>query len=251
MIRKMNPTINYSEIEEKITKWLRQQLKKSGCTGYVIGISGGIDSSVTSVLCRRVTDATLGLILPCGYSSTEDIDDAKALARQFDIEFRVYDLTPIYELFLTSLGLQANTPITIPIANIKARLRMVALYYESNRLNRLVAGTGNRTELTLGFFTKYGDGGVDVLPLGGLLKREIRGLAEYIGIPEKIISKTPSPGLWPGHTDEGELGASYGQLDALISGETPQGLTKEEITKFQKRISANQHKRQPPPVGPR
>ncbi len=251
MIRKMNPTINYPEIEEKITKWLKQQLKKSGCTGYVIGISGGIDSSVTSVLCRRATDATLGLILPCGYSSAEDIDDARALAKHFDIEFRIYDLTPVYEIFLTRLDLQTDTPITIPLANIKARLRMVALYYESNRLNRLVAGTSNRTELTLGFFTKYGDGGVDLLPLGGFLKHEIRGLADYLGIPEKIISKTPSPGLWPGQTDEGELGASYDQLDALISGETPQGLTEEEIQKFQKRIADNKHKRQLPPVGPR
>ncbi|MFX1300543.1 MAG: NAD+ synthase [Promethearchaeota archaeon] len=247
----MNPTINYPEIEEKITKWLRQQLEKSECTGFVIGISGGIDSSVASVLCRRVTDATLGLILPCGYSSAEDIDDAKALASHFGIEFRVYDLTPVYEIFLSSLGLQANTPISIPLANIKARLRMVALYYESNRLNRLVVGTGNRTELTLGFFTKFGDGGVDLVPLGGLLKREIRGLAEYLGIPEKIISKTPSPGLWPGQTDEGELGASYDQLDALISGETPQDLTNAEIKKFKKRIADNQHKRQLPPVGPR
>lgn len=247
----MNPKINYPKIKEKITKWLKQQLEKSGCTGYVIGISGGIDSSVASVLCRRVTDATLGLILPCGFSSQEDIDDAKALAENFDIEYRIYDLTPVYEIFLTSLGLQANTPITIPLANIKARLRMVALYYESNRLNRLVAGTGNRTELALGFFTKYGDGGVDLLPLGSLLKREIRGLADYLGIPEKIISKTPSPGLWPGQTDEGELGASYDQLDALISGETPPGLTKEEIKKFQTRIADNKHKRQLPPVGPR
>ena len=247
----MNPKINYPKIKEKITKWLKQQLEKSKCTGYVIGISGGIDSSVASVLCRRVTDATLGLILPCGFSSQEDIDDAKALAENFDIEYRIYDLTPVYEIFLTSLGLQANTPITIPLANIKARLRMVALYYESNRLNRLVAGTGNRTELALGFFTKYGDGGVDLLPLGSLLKREIRGLADYLGIPEKIISKTPSPGLWPGQTDEGELGASYDQLDALISGETPPGLTKEEIKKFQTRIADNKHKRQLPPVGPR
>lgn len=247
----MNPKINYSEIKEKITKWLKQQLEKSGCTGYVIGISGGIDSSVASVLCRRVTDATLGLILPCGFSSQEDIDDAKALAENFDIEYRIYDLTPVYDIFLTSLGLQANTPITIPLANIKARLRMVALYYESNRLNRLVAGTGNRTELALGFFTKYGDGGVDLLPLGSLLKREIRGLADSLGIPEKIISKTPSPGLWPGQTDEGELGASYDQLDALISGETPPGLTKKEIKKFQTRIADNKHKRQLPPVGPR
>ncbi len=242
---------DYAKIAKKISRWLEEYLTESGCTGFVVGLSGGIDSSVTAILCRQVTEATLGLILPCGYSSPDDIKDAQDLAKQFGIEFRTYDLTPVYESLLPSLGLQADSPVTIPLANIKARLRMVALYYESNQLNRLVVGTGNRTELALGFFTKYGDGGVDLLPLGSLLKREIRGLANYLGIPEKIISKTPSPGLWPGQTDEGELGASYDQLDSLISGETPRGLTKEEIQKFQKRIADNKHKRQLTPVGPR
>ncbi|MHA2315545.1 MAG: NAD+ synthase [Candidatus Hermodarchaeia archaeon] len=247
----MNSPHDYSEITKKITQWLDQYLKESGCTGYIVGLSGGIDSSVTAILCRQVTDATLGLILPCGYSSPDDIKDAQELAKQFGIEFRTYNLTPVYESLLPSLGLQADSPITIPLANIKARLRMITLYYESNRMNRLVIGTSNRTELALGFFTKYGDGGVDLLPLGGLLKREIRGLAAYLGIPEKIISKTPSPGLWPGQTDEGELGASYDQLDDLVSGKIPQGLTKEEIKRFQKRIADNEHKRQLPPIGPR
>ncbi|MFX1492282.1 MAG: NAD(+) synthase, partial [Promethearchaeota archaeon] len=111
-------------------------------------------------------------------------------------------------------------------------------------------GTGNRTELMLGFFTKYGDAGVDILPLGNLLKREVRGLATHLGIPKNIIAKTPSPGLWPGQTDEGELGASYEQLDDLIAGNQPKGLTPKEIKQFNKRIAVNAHKRNSPPICP-
>lgn len=246
----MNSTPDYRAIKEKITTWLREYLDQSGCTGFVIALSGGIDSSVTAVLCRQVTKATLGLILPCGHTPSDATLDAQALAQQYNIEYRQYDLTPAYAAILQILELPADTPVTIPLANIKARLRMVSLYYESNRLNRLVVGTGNRTELELGFFTKYGDGGVDLLPIGGLVKRQIRGLAIYLGIPEGIIKKVPSPGLWPGQTDEGELGASYDQLDDLISGKTPQGLSKEEIRKFKKRMATNAHKRKLPPACP-
>ncbi len=125
---------------------------------------------------------------------------------------------------------------------------MVALYYVANQHNLLVVGTGNRTELMLGFFTKYGDGGVDLLPLGALLKREVQNFGRHLGIPEHICVKTPSPGLWPGQTDEGELGASYDQLDDLVSGKIPKGLTKEQIEHFQQRIAANNHKRNFPPI---
>ncbi|MFW9831598.1 MAG: NAD(+) synthase [Candidatus Thorarchaeota archaeon] len=246
----MNQILNYREVEEKIINWLRDYLNNSKCTGFVIGLSGGIDSSVSAILCRQVTKETVGLLLPCGHTPSDAIPDAKALAQQYDIEYRIYDLTPAYESILQSLKLQIESPITIPLANIKARLRMVALYYESNRLNRLVVGTGNRTELKLGFFTKYGDAGVDLLPIGGLLKREVRGLATHLGLSKHLISKVPSPGLWPGQTDEGELGATYDQLDDLVSGIIPQGLSKPEINKLKKRIATNAHKRKLAPICP-
>jgi NAD+ synthase len=245
-----NSSSDYQKIAAQITSWLQDYLTQSGCSGFVVAISGGIDSSVTAVLCRRVTKATLGLILPCGDTPPDAAQDAQLLANQFDIEYRTYDLTPAYESLLQSLGLTPETPMTIPLANIKARLRMVTLYYEANQFNRLVVGTGNRTELMLGFFTKYGDGGADLLPLGALLKREVRGLAKHLRIPEQICTKTPSPGLWPGQTDEGELGASYDQLDALISGDTPKGLTSAQIKHFRQRIDANEHKRKLPPICP-
>ncbi|MFX1581160.1 MAG: NAD+ synthase [Promethearchaeota archaeon] len=239
---------DYQKIETTITHWLKEYLEKSGCTGFVIAISGGIDSSVAAVLCRKVTDATLGLILPCSHTPEDAAQDAQALAEQFDIEHRTYDLTPIYDSLLIALGLTPETTVTIPLANIKARLRMITLYYVANHRNRLVVGTGNRTELILGFFTKYGDGGTDLLPLGDLLKHEVQGLGAHLGIPEHICTKTPSPGLWPGQTDEGELGASYTQLDDLVSGKIPQGLTKAQIEHFQQRIANNAHKRALPPV---
>jgi len=238
------------EIEKKIIEWLHQYLTNSGCKGFIVAVSGGIDSCVTAVLCRRVTEATLALILPCGPMSTEDVEDAINVIKTFKIEHRTYDLTPAFEAMLSTLTADRNAPVTIPLANIKARLRMVTLYYEANRLDRLVVGTGNRTELALGFFTKYGDGGVDLLPLGNLLKREVQELGVHLGLPHTIITKTPSPGLWPGQTDEGELGASYDQLDDLVSGHTTHGLTKTEIKRLQSRISRNLHKRKLPPICP-
>jgi NAD+ synthase len=244
----MNSTPDYQEIEETIIAWLQNYLEESGSTGFVVAISGGLDSSVTAVLCRQVTEATQGLILPCGHTPQDAARDAQILAEQFAIDYHTYDLTPSFESVVLALGLSPETPITIPLANIKARLRMVALYYEANQQNRLVVGTGNRTELALGFFTKYGDGGVDLLPLGALLKREVLDLGRHLCLPEKILTKTPSPGLWPGQTDEGELGASYEQLDDLVAGKTPKGLTQEQITHFQQRITANEHKSKLPPI---
>lgn len=246
----MSTLADYAAIEKKITNWLGEYLQKSGCTGFVVGLSGGVDSSVTAVLCRKVTDATLGLIMPCGHTPSDATPDAEKVATKFNIEYQTYDLTSAYNSFLSILQLPPNTPVNIPLANIKARLRMITLYYEANRLHRLIAGTGNRTELMLGFFTKYGDAGVDILPLGNLLKREVRGLATHLGIPKNIIAKTPSPGLWPGQTDEGELGASYEQLDDLIAGNQPKGLTPKEIKQFNKRIAVNAHKRNSPPICP-
>jgi NAD+ synthase len=241
---------DYTEIEKKITHWLQEYLSKSGCAGFVVALSGGIDSSVTAVLCRQVTESTLALILPCGPMLTEDITDATNLAKTFNIEYRTYDLTPAYDAVVSALHLDQDPVNKIPLANIKARLRMVTLYYEANELNRLVVGTGNRAELALGFFTKYGDGGVDLLPLGNLLKREVRELGAHLGISQSIITKTPSPGLWPGQTDEGELGASYDQLDDLVLGRTSHGLTKAEVERLQQRITKNLHKRKLPPICP-
>ena len=130
-------------------------------------------------------------------------------------------------------------------ANLKARLRMVILYYFANQLGYAVVGSGNRAELSIGYFTKYGDGGVDILPLGGLVKGEVKELARFLGIPQEIIDKPPSAGLWPGQTDEAEMGLSYQELDHyLLTGEAGRGIK----DKIEAMIAASIHKRRPPPV---
>jgi NAD+ synthase len=241
---------DYASISQKIESWLQDYLKKSGSSGFIIGMSGGVDSSVVAVLCKRVTDATLGLILPCGYFSPEDISDAQDVAKKFKIKTITHDLTPAYNALLDVYGVRQTDNVDIPLANLKARLRMLTLYYESNKRKRIVVGTGNRTELAFGYFTKYGDAGVDILPLGNLLKYEVRKLAQHLKIPKRIITKSPSAGLWPGQTDEEELGATYDQLDEVVVGETPQGLSSEHISKLRQKIADSEHKRKLPPICP-
>jgi NAD+ synthase len=135
----------------------------------------------------------------------------------------------------------------LPIANLKPRLRMLTLYYFANKLNYLVVGTGNKSELTMGYFTKYGDGGVDILPLGDLLKTEINKLAAELGVPREIIDKPPSAGLWAGQTDEGEMGITYAELDKILSGE-PKGILQEKIDLVKSREALSRHKRALPDI---
>jgi NAD+ synthase len=246
----MTGSRDYAEVAEVIERWLRDYLKRSGCKGFVLGLSGGLDSSVVGALCRRVSAATIGLLLPCGHRPADAVADALLVAKQFRIDTVTYDLTPVYAALLQAFNLSASAPVTLPLANLKARLRMITLYYEANKRQALVVGTGDRTELVLGFFTKYGDGGVDLLPIGSLLKGEVRELAGHLGIPKHIIAKPPSPELWPGQTAEGELGASYDQLDALVAGATPKGLSSAQIGQLRKRIAINEHKLKLPPVCP-
>jgi NAD+ synthase len=246
----MTGSRDYAKVSKAIEHWLHDYLKRSGSKGFVLGLSGGLDSSVVAALCRRVSPATLGLLLPCGHAPAHAAADALLVAKQFSIDTITYDLTPVYSTLLQTLNLPVNTPVTVPLANLKTRLRMIALYYEANRRQALVVGTGDRTELGLGFFTKYGDGGVDVLPIGSLLKGEVRDLARHLGVPTRILTKPPSPELWPGQTAEGELGATYEQLDALVAGAIPKGLSTAQIARLRKRIAVNEHKRKLPPVCP-
>jgi NAD+ synthase len=211
-----------SELASRISEWIKERVVEAGAQGVVLGLSGGLDSSVTAVLCKRVfPDTTLGLIIPC-FSSEEDIKHAKMVASKFRIETRVLDISDIFTSFLSLVeGEQYDEAvkgaISLAVANLKPRLRMICLYYFANTLNYLVAGTGNKSELSIGYFTKYGDGAVDILPLGDLLKTEERKLAAELGIPEEIIEKVPTAGLWAGQTDEGEIGMSYEVLDRIIS----------------------------------
>jgi NAD+ synthase len=210
-----------------LVEWLRKRGEEARTDGVVFGLSGGIDSAVVGALCKRAfPERCQGLIMPC-HSDPRDKEDALAVARDFEIPVQTVDLGPAYDLHFATLrqslgaAAEAGTGVeerqaSLAAANLKPRLRMTTLYFFANSLNRLVVGTGNRSELTVGYFTKYGDGGVDLLPLGGLVKTQVRELADYLGVPRRIIDKPPSAGLWEGQTDEGELGTSYRELDRYI-----------------------------------
>jgi NAD+ synthase len=228
-------------LTSRIILWIRRQVDEAGARGTVTGISGGVDSAVVAALCyRALGDQALGLILPC-HSSPQDVEDAHLVAKEIGINFRLVDLSSVYDRFLEILPEGPH----MARANIKPRLRMVALYYFSNAKGLLVAGTSNASELAVGYFTKYGDGAADILPIGGLMKEQVRELARHLGIPHHIIQKPPSAGLWDGQTDEDEMGITYAQLDAYLRGETLEPSTSERIKRM---ITSSQHKRRLPLV---
>ena len=209
------------DLASRISEWIRERVKKAGAKGVVFGMSGGLDSSVIAVLCKRAfSDTSLGLILPC-YSSKEDLEHAGMIAKKFGLETKVIDLSFSFKTLFAALEERdyyraAEIELDIAAANLKPRLRMICLYYFANKLNYLVVGTGNKSELSIGYFTKFGDGAADILPLGDLLKLEVRELAAELDIPGEIIAKAPSAGLWEGQTDENEIGIRYDELDKIL-----------------------------------
>jgi NAD+ synthase len=232
---------------DAISRWVRDQVELANAKGIVLGLSGGIDSAVVAALAQRsLGDNVLGLILPC-HSHKNDADDALRIASHLNIEVITVDLTPFFDNLVTILP-PAGDHIA---ANLKPRLRMTVLYYFAGLRNFLVAGTGNKCEIEVGYFTKYGDGGVDLLPLGDLLKSQVRELAYELKLPEEIITKPPSAGLLPGQTDEDELKITYDQLEKALldmtsgSGET----TPEKVrTRVKELITQAEHKKTPVPV---
>lgn len=232
-----------------ISNWIAEQVQKAGAEGAVVGLSGGVDSSLAAVLTKRALgDRVLGLLMPC-HSHPTDVADARLVAEALRIRTELVDLTPIFDLFLTVLP----DGHRVAQANLKARLRMATLYYHANLHDYLVIGTSNRSELAVGYFTKFGDGGADILPLGGLLKGQVRELACELGVPQVIIEKAPSGGLWPGQTDEGEMGIAYWEIDevlrALDSGDAHRPPL-ETVAKVQRMIDRSAHKRMGPPICP-
>lgn len=239
--------MNSEQLAEKLASWIKDKVASAGCKGVVLGLSGGVDSSVVAVLCHRAfPQSTLAVIMPC-YSAKQDIEHARAVTGKFSITTRTVVLDAAFDALLKVLPDEEAAPDVSRLAkaNIKARLRMLTLYYFANQLKYMVVGSSNRDELSVGYFTKYGDGGVDILPLGNLLKGQTKELAQFLGIPQAIINKPPSAGLWEGQTDEGELGLSYDELDRyLATGEAPAELKK----KLKSMIAASEHKRQLPPA---
>jgi len=253
---------NYKKIENDLIAWIRKKVNDAGCEGAVIGLSGGIDSSVTSLLCQKAfPENTLGIIMPC-LSNPEDKVDAIKHAEKFGINYKEIDLGDLYQKFLQIINSSdpeinleevinnknlaaAEDNVKLALANMKPRLRMTLLYYYANLNNYLVVGTDNRSELKLGYFTKYGDGGIDIAPLGNLVKLEVRGLAREMKIDQKIITKKPSAGLWNGQNDQDEIGLSYREIDYyIVDGKSDA----ETAAKIEKIAASNQHKLELPAI---
>jgi len=244
--------INESKVSEYIVKFLKNKIYKTKLDGFVLGLSGGIDSSTVAYLCAQSLpkDKVLGLIMPSTTTSSMDLDHAKLVAENLGIEYEIIFIDELIEPFSNLCSHRSNKTAE---ANLKARIRMMILYYHANILNRLVVGTGNRTELLLGYFTKYGDGGVDILPIGDLYKTHVRQIASYIGVPQDIIEKSPTAGLWIGQTDEEELGMEYDLLDQLLYLLIDQGndeknvaeslsIPLSEVIRIKKMVYKNKHK---------
>ena len=248
-------------LAERLAAWMRERVTEAGAQGLVVGLSGGIDSAIVARLSQLAAPgAALGVLMPC-HSDASDERDAAAVAKHFSLPTVRVDLANTYDSLTASVKAAVQTlPPTmhkdhphddprsrVPLANMKPRLRMATLYFFANTLNYLVAGTGNRSELSIGYFTKYGDGGVDILPLANLVKSDVRALARELNVPQHIIDRTPTAGLWLGQTDESEMGFSYDELERyLIEG--PQGLAPALAMKIERLVRASDHKRHLPPV---
>jgi len=235
-------------LAQHLSDWIGTTIAESGGVGAVLGLSGGIDSAVAAALCKRAFPShTLGVIMPCE-SDAADAQDGQLTAQHFGLAQATVDLTETYRSLRAQLHEYfADVPgDRLTDANIKPRLRMTALYAFANHLGYRVVGTGNRSELAIGYFTKWGDGGVDLLPLGSLTKTLVRELGRYLGVPPRIIDKPPSAGLWSGQTDEGEMGVTYEQLDAYLEGRGGEaaGETADRLG------AASRHKRELPPIAP-
>jgi len=246
--------------KNRIIDFIRNETLKAGVNGAVVGISGGIDSALAATLTVEALgrDNVLGIHMPeSGLTPSEDSKDAKALADWLGIEFKTIDISGIISVFMYAVP-EKEFADRLTMGNLKARIRMSLLYFHANQMNRMVIGTGNKTELFLGYFTKYGDGGVDIEPIGELYKTEVWELSRMLGVPETLITKKPSAGLWAGQTDEAELGISYLKVDEVLKKleqkEDPEtiiktlGISVEQMNSVMSRIKKSEHKRNAPPA---
>ncbi len=229
----------------EIVEWLRKKVEDSHTKGLVVGLSGGIDSAVVGFLIKKAfPENSLGVILPCKSSGKDRVDAIKT-AEKAGLKYTEIDLTDVHELLyqksMKAIGRDVNNRMTD--ANLRARLRMSTIYSIANELNYLVVGTDNKAELYTGYFTKYGDGGVDILPISDLTKREVYDLARELGVPSEVIKRDPSAGLWEGQTDEKEMGITYNAIDDFLDGKEIDEADKKRLLQMHQRT---EHKRRSP-----
>lgn len=244
-------------VSKKIERFISSYLAKSGAKGLVVGLSGGLDSATALQLCASAVGAknTFGLILPSKFTPESDIADARRHADSLLVEYQLVNIGPLLESYMQSLP-AASGKIT---GNLTARVRMGILHYYAAMKGYLVVGTSDRSEWLTGYFTKYGDGGSDLMPLAGLYKTQVRELAKYLKVPAEIIEKKSSPRLWQGQLAEEELGMDYETLDAVLqllvdrkikpaAAAKRLGVPLQQVQKIQSMIEKSAHKRNTPPI---
>jgi NAD+ synthase len=251
----VKPTIDAEAEVRKRVNFLKEYVEKAKAKGLLIAISGGIDSAVTAGLCKRATDEltqehgeeymTLGVFQP--YGAQSDIEHSYAVAKAFELKYTaetniqtpVDDIAAEVDKSFAAMNI-SRTMTPQGKGNVKARTRMVVQYAMANELNLLVVGTDHASEAITGFYTKWGDGAVDITPLSSLNKRQVRQLASYLGVPQEILDKAPTAGLWEGQTDEKELGISYEDNSDYLEGKEVDPAVRERLESYYKKTA---HKR--------
>lgn len=250
--------LDLKSVKARIKRFIKDYVEKSNTTGVVLGISGGVDSCTTAAMAALSIggDKVLGLVLPEKetYNPT-DINHAKLVANKFNFQIEVIDITPTLMTFYKQIPIY-DPKDHVCKGNLKARTRMLYIYYYANKLKRIVCGSSDKSETMIGYFTKWGDAAADISPLMDLYKTQVRQLAKYIGVPQEIVQKPSTPALWPGHLAEEELGIKYETLDLILYG-LEHFMLVEDIAKqldlptqivndIKKRWLNNEHKRRMP-----
>jgi NAD+ synthase len=245
-------------VETRIKRFIKDYIKKCGATGVVLGVSGGIDSCTTAALAALSLGGrkVLGIALPEEETyNAIDVQHAKLVAKKFGFKLETIDVSPTLKVCFQSLPIY-DAADKLSKGNVKARIRMVYLYYYANKLKKIVCGSSDKSETMIGYFTKWGDAAADISPLMDIYKTQVRQLALHIGVPTEIVTKPSTPGLWPGHLAEKELGVKYETLDLILFG-LERFMTAEEIAKqlnlstklvdgIKNRWLASEHKRRTP-----
>jgi NAD+ synthase len=258
---KLTPSVldlDFTEIEKRICRFIKEYIKNAGANGIVLGLSGGIDSGTIAALSSLSIggENVLGLMLPEKETiNKKDIEDANMIAEQFYIQKQICDITKIIESF--NMGIPVfDQSDRLCKGNIKARTRMVVLYYYSNKFNKIVCGSSDKSETMIGYFTKWGDAAADITPIMDLFKTQVRKLAEHLGIPAELVNKPATPALWPNQLAETELGIKYETLDLILFGlerfmsieeiADQLNVQKSLVEKVKFRWLSNEHKRRMP-----
>jgi len=253
---------DFEKTLDQTLQFIREVVQNANASGVVIGLSGGVDSTLTAALCTRALGKrrVLGIMMPTSFTPERDNADALELAEMLGIRVEKVNIDSICDTFVKALRIRTDdSGARIPLANIRARIRMIIPYFYANANNYLVAGTGDRSETLIGYFTKYGDGGADFFPIRHLYKTQIRELAKHLGIPERMADKPSSPQLYPGHKLSDELPLDYDKLDLVLVGLFDYGMSPVEVSEatnvpldivmeVTNRYNRAEHKRIPPPA---